>query len=268
MAFADLDGVRLFYTDEGSGAPTLLLVHGWTGESHDWCFQLGELSAHHRVIAPDLRGHGRSSVPEHGFGSPQLLRDLVGLLDERAVGPVVAIGHSLGGVLVSMLAVEEPDRVEAIVVVDPPYGLDEEAVRASRALGDALGSQMSATAIVERPGRLSPATPPWLVTWHRRRLLGMPPHVVRETFLGMHRDAGHVVALPAATTYLSRRRCPVLAFHADPAKAAWDASTFIHPHSEAIAWKGSGHSLHQERPLELNALVLDWVSRLPPPGER
>ncbi len=266
MPFAKVGDARLFYTDEGSGDPPLLLVHGWTGESHDWCFQLPAFTARHRVVAYDHRGHGRSSVTEHGYDSRQLLADMVGMHGQLGLGPVVAIGHSLGGVLVSMLAAEHPDLVRAVVVVDPPYGFDEQAVAASQRLGATLRQLGSAAPITDRPGQSGPATPVWLETWHRRRVLGLPSHVVVETFFGMHEGAKEYVVRPAADEHLRRRACPVLAFHADPGKADWDASTFAHGYSEAIGWKGSGHVLHQERPTELNALVLDWVAGLPPAG--
>jgi pimeloyl-ACP methyl ester carboxylesterase len=64
--------------------------------------------------------------------------------------------------------------------------------------------------------------------------------------------------------YLQRRQCPVLAVYRDRARADWDATTHRHPYSKRVAWDGSGHWLHQERPAEFNSLVLSWISGLPP----
>ena len=69
MAFAELGDVRLFFTDDGEGGPPMLFVHGYTCDSHDWSWQLAHFGATHRVIAVDLRGHGRSSVPDGGRGA-------------------------------------------------------------------------------------------------------------------------------------------------------------------------------------------------------
>ena len=66
MAFADMGDVQLFLTDEGTGGPPMLFVHGYTCDSHDWSWQLPHFVAKHRVIVVDLRGHGRSSTPEGG----------------------------------------------------------------------------------------------------------------------------------------------------------------------------------------------------------
>src|SRR5271163_1159588 len=101
MPFADVNGVHMFYTDDGPREQSVLLVHGWTCDSHDWSWQIPAFAEKYRVIALDVRGHGRSSFPEaevtiHSFTAD--LAELVRILD---AGPVVAIGHSLGGTMVS-----------------------------------------------------------------------------------------------------------------------------------------------------------------------
>src|SRR5438067_938177 len=108
MAFADLADVRLFFTDDGSQDPPLLFVHGYSCDSHDWSWQLPHFAVRHRVIAVDLRGHGRSSAPEEGYEALTLVNDLAQLVEQLGCGPVVAIGHSLGGAIVSALAIEHP----------------------------------------------------------------------------------------------------------------------------------------------------------------
>src|SRR5438105_10159094 len=100
MAFAHVGDVELFFTDDRAGdggGPPILFVHGFSCDSHDWSWQLPHFGARHRVIAVDIRGHGRSSAPEKGYEPRQFAADLAGLLDQLDTGPVVAIGHSLGG---------------------------------------------------------------------------------------------------------------------------------------------------------------------------
>src|SRR4051794_13245272 len=126
MPFADLDEVRLFYTDEGKGDPTVLFVHGYSCDSHDWSWQLPYFTERHRVIAVDIRGHGRSGVTPGGYTPTQFAADIAQLLTQLQTGPVVAIGHSLGGVIVSALAVEHPQLVSAVVSVDPGYLIPDE----------------------------------------------------------------------------------------------------------------------------------------------
>jgi pimeloyl-ACP methyl ester carboxylesterase len=263
VGFATVGDVRLFYTDTGAGDPPVLFVHGWCCDSHDWSWQLDAFSSSHRVIAADLRGHGRSSVPDGGFDPRTFAADLVGLLDQLASGPVVAVGHSLGGLIVSALAVEHPDRVTAVVAVDPAYGVDHDVAVLLRGVLDGLRSPSGMEAAEAIFATMDVATTPdHLRVWHRRRVLGMPLPVILGTLSGIYEASDQFGLRPASDEYLARRRCPVLAVHAAPARAVWDATTFQHPASRAVSWEGSGHWLHQERPGEFNALVHSWLDSL------
>ncbi|WP_218577066.1 alpha/beta fold hydrolase [Phytohabitans rumicis] len=71
VPYADLDEVRLNCRVAGAGSAALLLVHGWGGDSRVW---EPIPFAGHRVIAVDLRGHGRSSAPEGGYRPVDLAR--------------------------------------------------------------------------------------------------------------------------------------------------------------------------------------------------
>ena len=266
MAFAEVGDVRLFYTDDDradAGGPPILFVHGFSCDSHDWSWQIPHFVAGHRVIAVDLRGHGRSSVTEAGYVPLQFAADIAGLLRELNTGPVVAIGHSLGGAIVSTLAVEYPELVQAVVSVDPGYLLPDEFRPIVEGMAEALqtgdpveGSQrfLSAT--------YTPATPAAQQTWHMRRIAGVPAHVLRQTLGGLFIGPDSLGFRETSVPYLHRRICPTLAFYADPDRAAFEATVFTDPRSKSIAWAGSGHWLHQERPEEFNHLVSGWLASL------
>jgi pimeloyl-ACP methyl ester carboxylesterase len=265
LPFADLarrghtgEPLRLFYTDDGSGDLPLLLVHGWGSDSHEWTWHLPGLAARHRVIAVDLRGHGYSSVPAGGFRPRDLAEDLVHLLDHLGIGPVVAVGHSMGAQVVSILAVEHPERAKALVCVDPGYGYSPEVAATFPAMVKALTADAGAALRIDE-WCYTPATPPMLRQWHTRRLLAMPPHVLAEAFAGMFTDAGQIGVRPASDEYLSRRDCPVLGLWFDPARSAWEESLFKHPASKTVTWPGSGHRLHEERPGEFLLVVDQWI---------
>jgi pimeloyl-ACP methyl ester carboxylesterase len=263
VPFAEVDSVRLFYTDDGTGDPAVLLVHGWSCDSHDWIWQIPTFAERHRVIAADLRGHGRSSVPAGGYEPRALAADLAHLLEILETGPVVAIGHSFGAVIASVLAVERSEMIRALAVVDPAYGIDGKmkdfVMGTLQGLRGQSGYEVAAAAIEPQPV----ATPRALTTWHRRRLLGTPLHVMAATMAGTFEGENQIGLRPQSDTYLRQRRCPVLAIYAHQSRAAWEATTHIHPYSRCIAWDGSGHWLHQERPAEFNSVVLDWIGGLP-----
>jgi pimeloyl-ACP methyl ester carboxylesterase len=267
MAFADVGEVELFYTDEGGGDPPFLFVHGFTCDSHDWSWQIPAFTAGHRVIAADLRGHGRSGVPAGGFNVPTFAADLAGLLDQLDCGPVIAVGHSLGGVIVSALAVEYPEKVRAVVSVDPGYLVDD---AMAPMLAGAVDAMRSGDAVAVTQGVLGalyvPATPANLRTWHLRRVAGVPPHVIIETFAGLFGGGDGLALRSASEPYLRRRTRPVLAFYTDPARAATEQGLLPDPPSKVVVWDGSGHWLHQERPEEFNSVLQSWVAGLEESG--
>lgn len=267
MAFADVGDVRLFFTDSGSrgdaSGPPILFCHGFSCDSHDWTWQLPHFEGNHRVIAVDIRGHGRSSAPDKGYEPRQFAADLAGLLDQLDTGPVVAMGHSLGGVIVSALAVEYPALVSAVVSVDPGYLLPEEykpmvlGMVGSLQSGDPIeGAQTFLS------GAYSPASPAALKTWHMRRIAGTPGHVLAQTLAGLFDGDDSLGWGNSSVAYLQRRQCPVLALYVDPDRAAFEASIFTEPRSKSYAWAGSGHWPHQERPEEFNHLVSSWLAAL------
>ncbi len=111
-----LHGHRVRYRAAGSG-PLLVLLHGIAGSSSTWEEVGGWLERGHRVVAPDLLGHGESAKPrgDYSLGSyANLVRDLLGALgDERAT----LVGHSLGGGVAMQFAYQFPERCERLVLV-------------------------------------------------------------------------------------------------------------------------------------------------------
>ena len=100
------DGTRLFYRDTGGHLPVIVLVHGFLQNSLSWQRQLddADLCAAFRLIAPDLRGHGRSDkpeAPEAYLESERWADDLAAVLDELGIDKAVLVGWSYGGYVIS-----------------------------------------------------------------------------------------------------------------------------------------------------------------------
>lgn len=111
-----LQDMQMSYVDAGEGKP-LLLLHGYTGASSDWAVYFDELAGQYRLIIPDLRGHGRSTNPSGEYTQRQAARDVQALLDHLGVTSFQAIGASGGGNLLLHLATQQPERVEAMVLI-------------------------------------------------------------------------------------------------------------------------------------------------------
>ncbi|MGW6426503.1 alpha/beta hydrolase [Nocardia sp. NPDC055053] len=101
----------------------VLALHGLTGHGNRWETLATEHLPQARVIAPDLRGHGRSSsLPPWDFET--IVDDLATLLRAETDGPVVVAGHSFGGAAGIHLARRHPELVRALVLLDPAIGID------------------------------------------------------------------------------------------------------------------------------------------------
>ncbi len=113
----DADGCQLYFEERGDGEP-LLLLHGGTGIGADWrhVFTTGDPSGF-RVVVPDLRGHGRSTNPLRAFTFRQAALDMFALLDAIGIRTVKAIGISAGAKTLLHMATQQPDRLDAMVLV-------------------------------------------------------------------------------------------------------------------------------------------------------
>ncbi len=112
----DAGALRLHCEIVGHGQP-LLLLHGFMGAGIDWRHVFTEPLADWRTIVPDLRGHGRTLNPSDTFTHRQAAADVLGLLDRLNLSSVRAIGMSAGAKTLLHMAVEQPERIAAMVVV-------------------------------------------------------------------------------------------------------------------------------------------------------
>jgi pimeloyl-ACP methyl ester carboxylesterase len=97
---------------------TVLLLHGLGSSGADWELQLPALRDHYRVLAPDARGHGRSPKPRARYFIPEMVEDVVALLDDLHIQSAQVVGLSMGGAMAQQLALAHPERVESLVLVN------------------------------------------------------------------------------------------------------------------------------------------------------
>lgn len=119
---ADLDGTRIAYDLHGpAGAPPIVLLHGMGAASSgsSWDPVVADLGRDHRLVVPDLRGHGDSDRPG-GYTLAEMADDVARLVDMLGIARATVVGHSLGGLVAVNLALARPDLVGALVVEDSP----------------------------------------------------------------------------------------------------------------------------------------------------
>ncbi len=111
--------VRIHYEDEGSG-PAVLLLHGHTLDHRVWDEVAPALvEAGFRVLRPDLRGHGKSTMPPSGYHWSHHAADMAAVMDAAGLGSATVVGFSLGGGVALEMAVTMPERVERLGLVAP-----------------------------------------------------------------------------------------------------------------------------------------------------
>ncbi|MCW2652345.1 MAG: alpha/beta hydrolase fold protein [Mycobacterium sp.] len=116
LQYLDLHGARVAYREAGQG-PALLLIHGMASSSHTWRAVLPQLSTGHRVVAPDLLGHGQSAKPRGDYSLGAIAVWLRDLLDELGITRVTVVGHSLGGGIAMQFAHQHPEYCERLVLI-------------------------------------------------------------------------------------------------------------------------------------------------------
>ncbi|VXB67049.1 Beta-ketoadipate enol-lactone hydrolase [Pseudomonas sp. 8AS] len=117
MSYFEHAGCQLHFEDYGQGTP-LLLVHGLGSSIRDWEYQLPALSARHRLIALDVRGHGRSGKPREAYSIPAFADDVAALIEHLGLERVHLVGISMGGMIAFQLAVDHPELLLSLTIVN------------------------------------------------------------------------------------------------------------------------------------------------------
>ena len=257
---------------------TVVLAHGYVLSNRLWDLQVAALTDARpdlRVISYDQRGHGRSArAPQGSATIEQLGRDLRAVVDQRATGPVVLVGHSMGGMTIMSYVEQYPsdvgDRVVAAALVSTSGGgLSEVAwglpPRVAARIRAGLPAAMEQGRRWEDAGR-KPLPQPFL-----RPLLfgrGADPGAVRRTLEVYSGNSAHTVADFFETFPLHDRLAALCALSPVPVTVLVGTEDRICPlgHSRALAdalpharlrvYPGAGHMLQLERPADVSAELI------------
>jgi 3-oxoadipate enol-lactonase len=111
------NGINLYYEIHGKGQP-LLFIHGLGSSTRDWEFQVTEFSKAYEVITLDLRGHGQSDKPAGPYSMAIFAADVTGLLRGLGIDRAHVVGLSLGGGVAFQLAVDSPQMLKSLTIVN------------------------------------------------------------------------------------------------------------------------------------------------------
>jgi pimeloyl-ACP methyl ester carboxylesterase len=263
-------GARLRYAVGGDGPP-LVLVHGLGGAIENWRGLAPPLAARHRVVVPDLPGHGRSALLPEARDVDALAEAVLAQADAEAIRAAVWVGHSLGGVVALRAASLRPETARGLVLAaSAGIGSTSRAARVTLAV---LGAW--------RPGRLiAPHRHAWACSRLGRRAAfgwwgvadpdGLEPDLAEAFLVGpaLHADtrqAGRALLASDPRTELDRISCPCLCL--------WGASDNWVRLEDGMEYArrlrvplrtiaGCGHLLIGERPDACLAAIEDFVADL------
>ena len=246
-SFVQAGSVRLHTRRQIAAGTPLLLLHGLGASGAVWASFARRLSPHWQCIAPDLRGHGDSDHPVAGYEGPDYAGDLSAFIEQLALGSVPAIGHSLGALVAIALAARHPDRVSALVLLDPP--LD---------------------AAIENPDiaevyRLRKAPPGELEAYLNAPILApvfrAAADAAFEAVLNARRGAAWAWDLAPSI------QAPVLLIQADPLHGGVlgrdAAESFVRrlPRGELFSVSGASHTVHVSHPKQVTDAVMSFLDR-------
>ena len=261
----EVEGVRLHYSEAGSGEPAVVLLHAFPLHAGMWAPQLEHLSSDRRVVAPDLLGFGRSDAPESMYRYTMLgYADLVaGLLDRLGLDQVVLGGLSMGGYVAFAFLRQYAERVSALILADTRAEADTTAVYERRTDQQDQVARVGTTALIETllAGLLSDHTKdsrPDLVE-QVRRLMANPP----MGFIGALEAMKH---RPDSTEELATISVPTLVIVGeDDTLSPPDVAREMHERikgSKLAVLPRAGHLSNLEAADEFNAAVARFLAEL------
>ncbi|MBI3552494.1 MAG: alpha/beta fold hydrolase [Elusimicrobia bacterium] len=133
MPSIDRDGARICYETKGAGSPAVIFAHNILCDRRVFDGVIDKLSASHRTIAVDFRGHGRTPVPERAYGAADLADDLAAVLDAEGISRAAVVGLSMGATVALELALAKPERVSSLALLGATAREDDLATSARNA---------------------------------------------------------------------------------------------------------------------------------------
>jgi pimeloyl-ACP methyl ester carboxylesterase len=265
MKIATISTGEIAYIDRGSGQP-ILLVHGFPLDHTMWNAQIKALSERARIVAPDLRGFGKSPVgnadPKHGITMERYADDLAELLDVLAITePIVFIGLSMGGYIAWPFVRKHQQRLRGLVLCDTRAAADTEEARAGRIKMAEKVAEWGAKRVAEMigpklfaPGKFESNLA--IVAEIRRVVENTPPAGIAAAQRGM-------AARPDMTSFLPQIKVPTLvAVGTDDAispPAEMQKIAAAVPGSQYVVIPNSGHMTTMENPAAVNAALSQFL---------
>ncbi len=254
MAEVEARGLHFHVQRLGRGQPAVLFLHGVVMDNlSSWYFSVAPaVTEVAPVLLYDLRGHGRSDRPDHGYGVADMVADLDAVLDAVGVDrPLHIVGNSFGGLLALAFALARPDRVASLVLVD------------AHVSDEGFGQQMAATLQLQGEARLA-AIAEHFSDWlgrHSQRKRNRLATTARALVEGTSLVADLQASAPFDEAALRALPHPVLALYGEHSdiRDRGEALAEMLPCCELRILSGCSHSVLWEATADVRDAVVAWV---------
>ncbi len=261
MPTIEVNGIQLFYEDSGTGEP-LVLIHGFLLSSEMWQSQQEGLRDHLRVIMPDLRGMGRSSVPTDGYSVDAYAADIVALLDHLNLDRVVVGGMSMGGYVALAMLRRYPERIKGLILIDTQAEADDAEMRAKRHALIEKVREEGANAVADTSKMLTEQTRvehPALA----QHMQSIMQHTAVDGIVGA---LTAMIERPDSTSLLENAEIPALIIvgRDDVLTPPDDAVAMQQAvgRAELHVLEGAAHGANLERAEEVNHVIKRWMEKM------
>jgi pimeloyl-ACP methyl ester carboxylesterase len=247
MATIVRNGIKLAFDDRGAGKPAFVFIHGTACDRSFLAPQAEHFARQHRVVSVDLRGHGESDKPAGPYRIAAYGDDIAYIIEQLGLGKTVAVGHSMGGMIVLQLAAAHPDYVSAIVMIDSTlvYSPDRRTAVEAVAVGIEAGDHRPLGHWIE--SMFLPNSDRQLVEKVMTVMLAAPPHVAASAIRGALEFDGHAAAALC--------KAPALHVAASPPRMQpWSINEQL-PNLVNGCTVGAGHFNQLEVPDQVNAMI-------------
>jgi len=250
LGWLERDGVALFYEEAGGGGTPFLLVHGIACDHAYLAPQFEHFErAGHRVVAVDLRGHGRSDAPEGDYTIGGFADDLAWSCGQLGLEKPVVVGHSLGGEISLALAAAFPDLPAAVVLMDSTIVPPRERTETMRPFIESLRTPAYPD---ELRGYFSRFFLPTDDRERKARILEAAPQTPQHVVASVWEDGFFVYDTAAAAAACT---APVLYIDAGTPNTNLGRFGELCPQLVIGRTVGSGHFLQLEVPDQVNAMI-------------
>ncbi len=260
MAYAGINGQRIFYTDSGGDGPAVIFSHGFLMDHSMFDPQVPALAPEFRVIAWDERGFGATEFDEKPFTYWDSAHDALALCDHLGIERAVFAGMSQGGFLSLRAALLAPERVTALVLIDTQAGAEHpdkvelygDMIEAWVTVGPSNElAKIVAGIIIDDPVE----NPRWIAKWQSGR-----HELVREAGVALLERESLLERLGEIT-------CPALVIHGDNDSAieldkAEAMSAALTGSDGVVVIEGAAHAANLTHPEPVNAVLLPFLRSL------